>query len=248
MTATRDTAFVETPLDGDASADRPPAGGDVPGENPPADHDAGGSGPRAWLRAHLAPVAAAITLIAVVVGSLWAWQVSQRVAIEDAAVSAPSSTAIARGGGVLKEVYASVGDSVEANRPIARLGNEVISSDFTGTVVSIRQDLGAYVAPGQTVATLIDRNGLRAVGRVDEDEGLADLRIGQRAVVTVDAFGRRELTGTVEEVSQQPRQQDIAFSISDTRETREYEVKVRFDGGPDLALQQGMSARLWVYK
>lgn len=203
---------------------------------------------RAWLRAHLVPVAAGATLFALVAGGLWAWQVSQRVAIEDAAVSAPSSTAIARGGGVLKEVYASVGDSVEAHRPIARLGNEVISSDFTGTVVSIRQDVGAYVAPGQVVATLIDRDGLRAIGRVEEDSGLSDLRIGQGAVITVDAFGRREFEGTVEEISQQPRQQDIAFSISDTRETREYEVKVRFDGGPDAGLQQGMSARLWIYE
>jgi hypothetical protein len=74
------------------------------------------------------------------------------------------------------------------------------------------------------------------------------VHIGQRAVVTVDAFGGREFHGVVDEVSQQPREQGIAFSISDKREVREFEVKVRFNGPPDPVLQQGMSARLWVYK
>jgi hypothetical protein len=86
------------------------------------------------------------------------------------------------------------------------------------------------------------------VGLIDEDKGLADLRIGQRATVEVDAFGGRKFLGTVEEVSDRPHRQDVAFSISDKREERQYEVKVRLDGRPDPGLKQGMSARIWVRK
>lgn len=252
MTATREPtdgggtgAAAPTP-EGATTTD--PAHATDPGDAVGAQATAPRSGATAWLRAHLLPIGLGLLLLACVAGGLYWWQISQRVYIEDAAVAAPSSAVTARGGGVLEEVYASVGETVEADRPIARLSNEVISSDRTGEVVSVRQDAGAYVAPGQTVATLIDRGGLRAVGRVEEDAGLADVRLGQRAIVTVDAFGGREFGGVVDEISQQPREQGIAFSISDTRETQEFEVKVRFDGGADPVLSQGMSARLWVYK
>jgi hypothetical protein len=52
----------------------------------------------------------------------------------------------------------------------------------------------------------------------------------------------------VEEISDRPHRQDIRFSISEKREARQYEVKVRFDGEPDAGLKQGMSARIWVRK
>lgn len=213
-----------------------------------SERPAGAGGLRARLREHLGLIGVVLTVIGLVVAGVWIWQVSQRVSIDDASLDAPATNAVTRGGGVLKNVYASVGDSVLAHHPIARVGNEVVASDFSGTVTTVRQDLGAYVPPGQSVATLIDRRDLRAVGRIKEDEGLSDVHIGQRAVVTVDAFGGREFSGVVDEVSQQPREQGIAFSISDKREVREFEVKVRLGGGPDAVLQQGMSARLWVYK
>ena len=98
------------------------------------------------------------------------------------------------------------------------------------------------------MATLIDRDDLRVVGRLKEDQGLSSIHIGQRADVTVDALGGRDFQGTVENISRQPRDAGVSFSISDKRQEREFEITVRLNRGPDAGMQQGMSARIWVYK
>ncbi|MFL5821698.1 MAG: HlyD family secretion protein [Solirubrobacteraceae bacterium] len=199
-----------------------------------------------WRR--IVPVAVIVVLLAGAGGGYYVWQVSQRVKIDDATIDAPQTTLPAHAGGNLKAVYASVGDMVRPYRPLARVGNEVITSDVSGMVISIRQDVGAFIPPGTTVVTLINPRAQRVEGQIEEDKGLSDLRIGQRAVVKVDAFGGRKFPGTVEEISDQPHQQAINFSISDKRQTQKYDVKVRLVGPPDPGLRQGMSARIWVYK
>jgi multidrug resistance efflux pump len=199
-----------------------------------------------WRR--MLPVAAVVLLLAAAVGGYFVWQAGQRVKIDDATIDAPLTTLPAHAGGDLKAVYASVGDMVRPYRPLARVGNEVITSDVSGRVISISQDVGGFVPPGTTVVTLINPGALRADGQIEEDKGLSDLRIGQRAVVKVDAFGGRKFPGVVEEISDQPHQQAINFSISDKRQTQKYDVKVRLTGRADPGLRQGMSARIWVYK
>lgn len=199
-----------------------------------------------WRR--VLPIAAVVLLLAAAVGGYLVWQASKRVKIDDATIDAPLTTLPAHAGGDLKAVYASVGDMVRPYRPLARVGNEVITSDVPGRVVSISQDVGGFVPPGATVVTLINPGALRADGQIEEDKGLADLRIGQRAVVKVDAFGGRKFPGVVDEISDQPHQQAINFSISDKRQTQKYDVKVRLVGRPAPGLRQGMSARIWVYK
>jgi multidrug resistance efflux pump len=197
-------------------------------------------------RRRLTRIAIALVVLAAAAIGYQTWQGRQQVEIEEATLTGPQVPLPARAGGTLKAVYASVGDEVRPHRPIARVGNEVVTSDVPGTVIAVRDDLGATIPPGSTVAWLLNRGRLRAVGRIDEDKGLEDIRIGQRARVEVDAIGGREFEGTVEEVSDRPSRQDIRFSISDKREERQYEVKVAFDGVPDAALRQGMSARIWV--
>jgi HlyD family secretion protein len=230
---------------GDLSATVAPteelAGAATDGSAPPT-ADSGG------LRGRRALIGAIVAVVLLVAGGIYVWQASQRVSIDNASLTAPQTNAVTHGGGVLKEVYGSVGDSMLAHRSIARVGNEVVTSDVAGTITSIRQDIGAYVPAGQLIATLINRDDLRVVGRLKEDQGLASIHIGQRADVTVDALGGRDFRGTVENVSKQPRDAGIAFSISDKRQEREYEVTVRLTRGPDAGMQQGMSARIWVYK
>jgi multidrug resistance efflux pump len=193
-------------------------------------------------------IAVAVLILAAAGVGYVVWQNSKRVKIDEATLTAPTIPLHASAGGPLQRVYASVGDDVRAHRPVAWVGNEAISSEVPGTVISIRDDIGSFLPPGSTVATLIDRNELRAVGRIAEDEGLADIRIGQRATVEVDAFGGQKFSGYVEEISELPAREDVKFNISNKREERDYEVKVRFDGDPNPAFRQGMSARIWVRK
>lgn len=199
-------------------------------------------------RWRLIKIAIAVLILAAAGVGYAIWQTSKRVKIDEATLTAPAIPLRANAGGELQRVYASVGDDVRAHRPIAWVGNEAISSEVPGTVVSIRDDIGSFIPPGSTVATLIDRDELRAVGRIQEDEGLADIKIGQRATVEVDAFGGQKFSGFVDEISEVPARQDVKFNISNKREERDYEVKVRFDGNPDPGFRQGMSARIWVRK
>ena len=251
---TEDLATIGEDFDSEApqNLDRDPAAapsreedGAVASELPVGDGDARA---RRGLRGRRGLIGAIVALVLLVAGGVYMWQASKTVSIDNAALTAPSTNAVTQGGGVLKEVYGSVGDSVLSHRPIARVGNEMVTSDVAGSITSIRQDVGAYIAPGTPVATLINRNDLRVVGRLKEDQGLSSIHIGQRAELTVDALGGRDFQGTVENVSKQPRDAGVAFAITDKRQEREFEVTVRLNRGPDAAMQQGMSARIWVYK
>lgn len=215
------------------------AQGDSPEEAPSA---AGGSLRRAM------PILIVVGLLALAGGAYYFYDRSLTVAMDDASLSAPETKLVAQRGGTLTATYATVGDIVEENRPVARLSNEVLTPERDGTVISIRDDLGAPIPGGTPVATVIDRSELRAVGVIDEDQGLADVRIGAPATVTLDALGGQEFEGMVTEISEQPHSEDLAFSVSDDRAVSEFEVEVSFSELPDASFRQGMKARIWVEK
>jgi multidrug resistance efflux pump len=192
-----------------------------------------------------------ITVIAVLVGGgIFGYSELRGagfVKMDDAAITAPQVDLKANAGGTLTEVYATVGDEVRAHRPIARVGTEVITADVTGTVVSIREDLGAEIAPGTVVASLIDPAELRATGQVDEDAGLSDIHVGQRASVKIDAFPGQDFAGSVEEVSERPHKPQVSFSIADRDQAQQYDVKIKMDN-PPAELRPGMSAEIEVQR
>jgi len=196
-----------------------------------------------------------IALISVVVivlagiGGLIYWNiVSARVYIENSSVSAPITSLSPAIGGTLQEVFVNVGDLVKMSAPIARVGNELIKAKSDGQILSINTNIGASFGPGQVVATVINPGNLRVVGQVAEDKGLKDIQIGQNAIFTVDAFGSKEYSGIVDEISPTSNTGDIVFNISDTRQEMNFNVKVRFNVNQYPELKNGMSAKLWIYK
>jgi len=151
-------------------------------------------------------------------------------------------------GGTLQEVFVNVGDLVNTSAPVARVGNELIKAKSDGMIISVSSDIGAAFGPGQIVATMINPNDLRAVGQVQEDKGFKDIKIGQSAIFTVDAFGSKEYSGIVDEISPTSNTGDIVFNISGTRQEQDFNVKVRFNINQYPELKNGMSAKLWIYK
>jgi multidrug resistance efflux pump len=95
---------------------------------------------------------------------------------------------------------------------------------------------------------MIEPKELRIVGHIAEDKGLADIKLGQKVVFTVDAFGSKEYSGVVSSISPTSRNSDIVFSISDKRQEQEFDVKVSYDVKSAPELKNGMSARMWIYK
>ena len=182
------------------------------------------------------------------VGLLYLGISSQSVYTDKTTISAPVINLSSAGGGLLEEVDVHPGDILKADTVLARVGNELIKTKVDCQVISINQDIGKMFNPGETVATVIDPTQIRVVGQVDEDKGLSDIKIGQRAEFTVDAFGSKKYYGVVDEISPTANQGDIVFNISDKRQTNSFDVKVRFDQTLYPELKNGMSAKLWIYK
>ena len=65
---------------------------------------------------------------------------------------------------------------------------------------------------------------------------------------TVDAYGAKEYHGVVDSVSPTARTSDIVFSISDKREEKQFDVKVKYDIYAYPELKNGMSVKMWIYK
>lgn len=190
-----------------------------------------------------------IVLFALAAGGGIYWYItSQRVYVDTAYVQAPLINLSPVHGGTLQDVMVNVGDTVPASTVVAQVGNELIKTNVAGLIVNASNQLGQLIAPGQTVATMIDPNQLRVVGRVDENKGLSQISVGEPAVFTVDAFGSKEYQGIVDEISPTSRQSDVVFNISDQRQAQQFDVKIRFDVARYPELKNGMSAKIWIYK
>jgi len=194
-------------------------------------------------------ISAVLLLIVGSVAGFMYWKTtSARIYVEKAKVYAPTISLYPKVAGTLQEVYVNVGDTVGINAPIARVGNELIKAKSTGLVLSVSTNVGASFGPTTAVATMIDPNELKIVGQTQENKGLKYLKVGQEAVFTVDAFGSKKYSGIVEEISPTSNEGDIVFNISDQREEKNFDVKIRFDVNQYSELKNGMSAKLWIYK
>ncbi len=173
---------------------------------------------------------------------------TSRIYIEKSEIAAPTIDLAAQNPGVLQQVFVQEGDTVVANEQVARVGDELVKAQVAGTIIAVKNDIGKLFNKGEPVVTMIQPGELRVVGRLAEDKGLSDIRVGQRAIFTVDAFGSKQYEGVVDEISSTSRAGDVVFSISDKREMKEFNVKVRYDIAAYPELKNGMSAQIWVYK
>ncbi len=172
----------------------------------------------------------------------------RQIYIERSSIEAPVISLSSSSGGMLKQFFVKAGDRVEAYARIAQVGNDIVTTSQSGVILSTANTLGKNVAPNETVATVIRPDDLRVVAQAEEDKGLRDIRVGQSAYFTVDAFGSKQFPGIVDEVSPTSRSGDIVFNISNTREEQRFDVKIRFDQTAYPELEDGMSAKVWIFK
>ena len=172
---------------------------------------------------------------------------SNRVPIDKADVEASQTILGPSTAGTLMQLYVAPGDTVAAGTVVAEVGTELIRSTSGGLVINTDNDIGASVAPGTAVVTMIDPSQLHVVAQVDENKGLSSIAVGDSATFTVDAFGSKQFTGVVDEVSPTSHASGVVFNISDQRQTQTFDVKVRFDVAAHPELKNGMSAKLTIY-
>jgi multidrug resistance efflux pump len=180
-------------------------------------------------------------------GVLYLKSVSAYVAIDKSQIAAPVINIGPQAEGVLSEVYVHPGDTVLADEPVAQVGSEILTTKTAGLVISVSNTPGQVFMPGSPVVSMIDPAELRIVGTIDEDKGLASLKVGDPTTFTVDAFGSTEFTCIVDEISPTSDQSGILFSISDKRQIKQFTVKVRYDITQHPEFKNGMSAKLKVY-
>jgi len=177
------------------------------------------------------------------------WRIlGNEVKIENSSIDAPIINLSATTPGILDEIYVKAGQEIGPNTPVAKVGNETIVAKVSGLVVSVNHQEGQYFAPGSPVVSMINEDEERVVGKIDEDKGLSDIKVGQVASFTVDAFGSKKFFGIVDEISPISDQSGIVFNISDKREVKQFDIKVRFDIKAYPQLKEGMSAKIIIYK
>jgi multidrug resistance efflux pump len=180
----------------------------------------------------LVAIVGALVIIGVVGGVAYFYVSSKTVYIDQSVIQAPLINLSPANSGVLQNVFVNVGDMVTANEPVAQVGNEIVEAQTSGEIVSVDQNIGEYenALTGQAiVATMIDPTQLRVVGELDENKGLADIKVGDAAMFTVDAFGGQQFQGVVDEVAPTSNAGSVVFDISDQRPTNQFDVYVRFD-------------------
>ena len=171
-----------------------------------------------------------------------------KIYVEDAQIVAPVIKLSAQQPGILEKVYVREGDTIPANTIVARVNGMPIKSKIAGIIINVQNTPGQYVTPQNTIVEMINPNELRVVGKVQEDKGLTEIKKGQKVIFTADAFASKEYAGVVDAISPAARSGDLVFSISDKRQEQEFDVSVRYLVSSHPELQQGMSAKMWIYK
>lgn len=185
--------------------------------------------------------------VAFAAGAYWVDE-GNKIYIEKAEISAPIISISPSAPGTIEKVYVEEGDAVLPNHRLALIGGKELRAMTKGIVVAVKDAPGQLATAQDAIVKIVDPRKLRVVGRVAENKGLSDIKPGQKVAFTVDAYGARQYEGVVEKIAETARQTDVVFSISDKRETREFEITAYFDYMSYPELKNGMSAKMWIYK
>lgn len=188
-----------------------------------------------------------VAIVLALSGFIFWQQNSGTVSIENGEINAPIINLSGNTAGTLNALYVKEGDFINANTPVAMTGTDIVFSKQSGIIVGVKNNIGEFFAPGQTIVSMVHPEDLRVIGSIDENKGLENIKPGQRAAFTVDAFGSKTYVGIVESISQTANDTGVIFSISDKRPTKRFDVKIRFNVADYPELKNGMSAKITVY-
>lgn len=188
-----------------------------------------------------------ISILIILSGFLF-WQTnSGTLLIENSEVNAPVISLSGNTAGTLNALYVNEGDIIEANTPVALVGTTTVTSKQSGVIISIKNNIGEFFTPGETVVSMIHSEDIRVIGSIDENKGLEKIKAGEQVTFTVDAFSSKTYIGVVESISPTANNTGVVFAISDKRPIKKFDVKIRFNVSNYPELKNGMSAKITVY-
>lgn len=149
-------------------------------------------------------------------------------------------------GGIVKNVYAAQGDSIQQGQDLADIYsqtaniNETISSPIDGKVLERLVEPGEFAAPGSTVMVVASLETLTLTIYVPEDR-YGQISLGQTYPVTVDSFPGQTFRGSVRYISDKAEFTPRNVQTKDSRQTTVYAVKLGLESS-DGKLKPGMPA------
>ena len=144
----------------------------------------------------------------------------------EAMLDAPDEGAVKAAESQLKAARQAVAEAQK------QLDEASITAPFDGEIVSVFAEEGDIITPALPIIHLIDPNVMEIEVEVDEID-IAEVKVGQRVIIEVDALPTLQLEGKVTSIS--------TLSI-ETGGVVLYEVTIGFDVPPGSGLRIGMSA------
>jgi HlyD family secretion protein len=133
----------------------------------------------------------------------------------------------------------------QANVTAARdtLSKTTMTAPMAGIITALPVEegevavIGTMNNPGTKLLTIADMSEVEAVMEVDETD-IPNVKIGQRATVTIDAYPNKTFTGLVTEVGSSPI---VRNGVSSGTEAINFEVKIQLQNPPE-GVRPGFSA------
>jgi RND family efflux transporter MFP subunit len=115
---------------------------------------------------------------------------------------------------------------------LARLKNTTVVAPFDGVVSAVNVEAGDTVNAGTVIIKIVDPSDIEVSAIVDEID-VAQVQVGQKATVTLDAYSDLELSGVVSSISSFANSQSGVVS---------YPVTIKLTIPSGVQLREGMSA------
>ncbi len=174
-------------------------------------------------------------------------KISNRIFIDDSLVQAPLITVSPTGSGKVQEIDVTEGQQVQKGDQLAVVGSETLRANTDGLIVNAPDVTGSTVTTTTQLIQMIQPVELRVAGTIDENKGLNQIKVGQVASFTVDAFPGKTYWGYVDEISSTAKTAQLSFSISSERPTQQFIVYARFNSAQYPEIKNGMSAKMTVF-
>lgn len=170
-----------------------------------------------------------------------------RVFIDNSQIEVPIINITSEQPGILNEIDVTENQTVKKGDLLAIVGTQALRAQTEGIVIVVNKQIGSTATLQTSVVSIVNPDDFRVVGALDENKGLKDIRVGQAAAFTVDAFPGETFWGYVDEVGSTARQTQASFSISSERPVQQFNIFIRYDVNRYPQVKNGMSAKLTVY-
>jgi multidrug resistance efflux pump len=206
-------------------------------------------------------ILAVIVISGAYIGGYYWYQGANYVATDNARISGDIYRVMPRIAGKINTLGIKMGDTVVADQivgqqDITNLSNSLLDqaslrSPISGTVIQTSAKVGEVVAPGQSVAMILDKNALFVSADIDETK-IKKVHVGQLVTFDVDTYGKTEFQGKILEIGQATASTfsllpTTSSSGNFTKVTQRMSVKISIDDHKGLDLAPGMNAAIKIH-